>query len=462
MEKKLFTVTDLGGGDGGKGGVVHKICVEEGAHTIIKVGGAQAGHGVRTAHGQNFIFAQFGCGTFEGVRTHLSDLMVIEPYRLIREAENLHYKWQIPNPFDYLTIDENVLCVTPFHTFASRLKELHRGKNPKGTVGVGVGEAVCDAEQYPDLAIYGKDLSHAEILKKKLQKVQENMIVALAPITDSLLELPSEDKEIALEFARLLKDPEMVARTVAEFTALAAKATIVRSDYVENEIFKKEGVVVVESSHGILTDRYYGFHPHTTRLRTIPQKTIEFLERNKYDGEVYKLAVTRAYQIRHGAGPMVTESPMLKEQLLPGSNKDENRWQGKVRVGPLDMVMLQYALDVCGGAHFFDGFAVTWFDQIQKVGRWDICNSYNVTDQTFFEDACTVKVRHGQDDEQLKYQSALAKELFSCTPEVSSHLVAGKTQDELITLCDEVLQKKFGIGLRMISFGPTENEKFCL
>ena len=53
-EKKVFTITDLGGGDGGKGGVVHKVCAVKKAHTVLKVGGAQGSHGVRTTNGESF------------------------------------------------------------------------------------------------------------------------------------------------------------------------------------------------------------------------------------------------------------------------------------------------------------------------------------------------------------------------------------------------------------------------
>lgn len=157
-KKQLFIITDLGGGDGGKGGVVHKVCSVKKAHTVVKVGGAQGSHGVRTLNGQSFNFSQFGCGTFEGVRTHISDLMVIEPYRLLKEAEQLKYEWAIHNIFDYLTIDENALCVTPYHSIASQLRELDRKDHPKGTIGTGVGETFYDAEIYPELAIRAKDI----------------------------------------------------------------------------------------------------------------------------------------------------------------------------------------------------------------------------------------------------------------------------------------------------------------
>ena len=44
--KKIYAVTDLGPGDGGKGSVVHKISCMKRARTILKVGGAQGRHGV--------------------------------------------------------------------------------------------------------------------------------------------------------------------------------------------------------------------------------------------------------------------------------------------------------------------------------------------------------------------------------------------------------------------------------
>src|SRR4030042_4755765 len=124
MTKKVYTVTDLGPGDGGKGGVVHKISTMMRAHTIVKVGGAQGSHGVCTSRGECFAFSQWGCGTFEGTRTYLSPRMVISPEGLLNEADALRYQYGIHNAFDLLTVDERGLCATPYHGIASRLKEM--------------------------------------------------------------------------------------------------------------------------------------------------------------------------------------------------------------------------------------------------------------------------------------------------------------------------------------------------
>ena len=463
MKKEVFIVTDLGGGDGGKGGVVHKISSLKGAHTVVKVGGAQGSHGVRTSSGQKFNFSQFGCGTFEGARTHISKLMLVEPYLLLREAGRLKNEWGIYNIFDYLTIDENALCITPYHTFASRLRELDRKDKPKGTVGIGAGEAVLDSETHPKLTIRVKDLNQPH-LKKILEAVREKKINDLAEIITRVDDLLPEDKALAKEHIELLFEDELIDRIVETFNSLGRQAKIVDSDYLTKKILSQNGTVVIESSHGVLTDRYHGFHPHTTKIRSVPVKTLEMLKDCNYDGEIFKIGVTRAYQIRQGAGPMVTESPGLLETLLPGSSKEENRWQGKERVGPLDLVSLRYSIEVCGGPEFFSGLVVNWFDQIQKNGKWEVCNRYSRADDTnFFTPDGEIKVRRGSDEIQLQYQEELGKQLNKCRPgRITKYDVSQKDQKSLVEFCSEILEDKLGIPVKMISFGPAEKDKICL
>lgn len=458
-DKKTFIVTDLGGGDGGKGGVVHKICVDQKAHTVIKIGGAQGSHGVRTKSGHSFNFSQFGCGTFEGSKTHLSNLMLIEPYRLLQEANELKFRWGIRNIFDQLTIDEDCLCITPFQTFASRLKELHRQNNPKGTVGIGGGETIIDAENYPELSIRAKDLKQNG-LEEKLKEIQRLKIVELEEITDSPENFLNADQKMAADLINLLRDENVAIAAAKNFRQLSEEATIVSRDHCQ-KILKQSGVIVVESSHGILTDRYYGFHPHTTRLRTTPFGVIEMMQELGYDGKIIKIGVSRAYQIRHGAGPMVTESPEMTDRLLPGSNKGENRWQGKVRVGPLDLVSLKYALEVCGNK-FFDGLAITWLDQIQSSGQWSIAEKYtNTKGQEFFNPDGTIRVIRQEGLEQLIHQEKLGNLLSKCQPVITTFDVSGYSQGDLINLVTGTLKDKLQTPIVMVGLGPTEDKKIC-
>lgn len=461
MKKKTFIITDLGGGDGGKGGVIHKVCLETNAHTIVKVGGGQGSHGVRTKRGESFNFSHFGCGTFEGVRTHISRHMVIDPNALMHEGKLLRYEQGISNVFDFLTVEEGVLCTTPFHRIASRLRELSRKENPKGTIGVGIGEAVVDSEIHPDLAIRVGDIRKSN-LRDTLEAVRIEKLKGLQSVIQGTFF--EADRELAIELIRSLQNPDLVRATAESFQKMLSAVHIVGREYLKEKILAHDGVVVVEGSHGILTDRYYGFHPHTTQLRTIPQVPLDLLKEADYTGDVKKLGVTRAYQIRHGAGPMVTEDPEMVEKLLPGSSKEENRWQGKVRVGPLDFVALRYAINVCGGPKFFDGLAVTWLDQIQALGEWKVCNRYTYTgNPTFFSKDREIVVRHGVGTEQLEHQERLGKILRGCRPYVDSYKIDPSfDQERMGSFCGEVLEGALNIPVAMISFGPTEDDKICV
>lgn len=461
-KKKIFTVTDLGGGDGGKGGVVHKICTFMKAHTVIKVGGAQGSHGVRTARGNAFNFSQFGCGALEGTRTYISKNFVVDPLGLIHEGELLKYGCGLRDVFDTITVDKDALCVTPFHRIASQLREMARKENPRGTVGTGVGEAFADREKFPELAIHIKDIGKSQ-LRKMLAEVREQKICEVSSLISSESFLES-DREHAQWLLEALHDPAVVEVTAYKFEKMAQLVKIADTAYLKNNILSRDGVVVVESSHGILTDRYHGFHPHTSKLRTVPaETTFSILKECGYDDEVVRIGVTRAYQIRHGAGPMVTEDPNMLENLLPGSHKDENRWQGKVRVGSLDFVALRYAVNVCGGPEAFDGIAVTWFDQIVKNGVWEICEMYGGAEDPEFFNKGAICVRRGSNAAQLTYQEKLGKLLRMCRPNIIKHHIPSHAdQARLIKLCADVFMKELGIPVSMISFGPTEKDKVCL
>lgn len=459
-EKKLYTVTDLGGGDGGKGGVVHAVSTFRNAHTILKVGGAQGCHGVSTSRGESFTFSQFGCGTFEGVRTHITPLMVIDPLRLMVEGDLLRYEKGILNVFDLLTVDEDCLCAFPYHGIASRLRELSRKENQKGTVGVGIGEAQSDFENHPELSIHVRDLSNPDI-RKKIEALQDFKVMQLAQIIDNLDDLWSEDRESAQREIALLKSETFLDDILVGLKRFMSQVQIVKGSYLNKKILLRDGVIVVESSHGVLTDKYHGFHPYTSRLRTVPHRVTDLLKECNYDGEIIRVGVTRAYQIRHGAGPLVTEMPDLTEKLLPGSCKDENRMQGKVRTGPLDFVALRYAINVCGGPQNFDALAVTWFDQIQVNKIWQLCDSYdNANDPEYFSPEGEILVRRGVGDSQLQHQGQLAKKLFVCKPRIDSIEISPDWEQKMLEeLCVGVLKDKLSAPVRMISFGPTEKNK---
>ncbi len=444
--QKIFTVFDLGPGDGGKGGVIHKLTRHHNAHTVIKVGGAQGSHGVNNGK-KKFAFSQWGCGTLEGVKTHITPLMVISPDGLLSEAESLRYSAGVLDAFDLLTVDEQAICATPYHGIVSRIKEISLKDNPRGTIGTGIGEAYRDSIKYPALTIRASSLSGD--LRHKLGLVREQARATLEEIlrNDDFL---SEDREVLKEETALLRDDGFLDHCVERFAEAGRLLNVVSPNHMKN-IFNQDGVAVVESSHGILTDNKSGLVPHVSAIRTLPRLTNQMLRKAGYEDEIYNVGVHRAYAIRHGAGPLPTADIEMTDALLPGSCKLDNRYQGKVRVGPLDLVLLKYAIDVCGGPDVVDSLAITWFDQILKNGSWKICKRYKNPDDRFFAND-QIKLRRLQNE-------GLAAALFESVPEVSSIGDLPESQRELCRLCHNVLNDELGVSVRLVSFGPTDQDK---
>lgn len=453
MTSKIYIITGLGPGDDGKGGVVHKIATMTNAHTIIKRGGAQGSHGVRTSKGEQFAFSQWGCGTLNGIPTHITAQLVVSPIGLINEANALHSRCGINNPFDLLTVDKNALCATPFHGIASHLNEMARGNNPRGTIGTGVGVSYRDYKRVPEIAIKVRDLKKSNI-KERLAAIRSDVQDKLQPIIQGkFLDSDQEQRDREIE---LLYDDNYLDYIAKKFYEIAGKVNIVGHDYLGDEILSRDGVAVVETSHGVLTDRVVGFSPHTSAIRTLPCFTHKLLEEAGYTGQIINIGVTRAYAFRHGAGPMPTADPKMNEYLLPGSSKDENRFQGKVRVGPLDLVLLRYAIEACGGPASFDGLAITWFDQITANGRWDICNKYSdINASVFFDPEGNIKTNH-------KMREVLTEKLLKCYPKITHKLIdSNASKDELYAVCAETMKELVKVPVRMVSFGPTEMDKVC-
>ena len=64
-----------------------------------------------------------------------------------------------------------------------------------------------------------------------------------------------------------------------------------------------------------------------------------------------QIGVLRSYAVRHGPGPLPTETSVLASVVK--EHNQTNEWQGAVRYGWFDAVLARYALGVNGGVEFF-------------------------------------------------------------------------------------------------------------
>ena len=432
MLDNIYIVTDLGPGDGGKGGVVHALAVRKDASVIIKRGGAQGSHGVRTSAQESFNFSQWGCGTLNGIPTYCSEQMVLSPVGLKNESEALK-RTGIYDPFALLSVDPDCICATPIHTVSSKLEELLRGKNPRGTIGTGVGQAYRMSETMDDdMTIRASELTDRKTIENKLLKQRDCYRERYANITaDNGI---PEDKPLMEENLCLLEDDDFITYILDEFTAVGEKLRFAEL----TSVLSQNGTAIVECSHGVLTDAVEGLKPHVSAIRTLPSFTEQMFRSAGYSGKIFNLAVHRAYEIRHGAGPMPTYDPEFTEKMLPGSHKDENRWQGIIRAGALDINLLRYAVNSCRNTRF-DGLCLTWFDQILRTDRnWRICSDYKA----------------------IKPTPNIIEFLTSVQPIVTDHIIEKPiSSKDLVDFVNRTLQPYIGIPTYMLSVGPTEKDK---
>ncbi len=472
--KKAIVGNGLGFGDDGKGGVTHWLCAQHKAHTVVRIGGPQGAHWVFTANGAKHMHTQFSSGTLAGAATHLSKNMVIEPIGILNEGKSLMYEHGLRGIFNFMTIHEDALVVTPFQAIANRLRELARGANRYGSVGIGVGETVIDAEVMGVAAIRVKDLEQP-YLAKKLEDIRCQKLKDLAEIIAIIDELPEESRDRTREEVAILSSQQSVERTVKKFEELASRVKIVDTDYFADKILNREGTIIFESSQGVLIDRYYGFHPYTTKVRVMPETALALLRECGYDGEVKRLGIMRAYHIRHGAGPFVSENADLTKRL-PDEVNGDHPWQGSFRVGHFDTVAARYAIDACGGSKALDGLVVTCVDRLPVLvssdnlpgsGPLKFCESYigpNDADSFFLAGKGIIKgirVSHGSDDEQLQDQEKLGQLLFQCQPNLSTvcEIPDGISMSDLARLYAKVIAEKLRVPVVAASVGPTERDK---
>jgi adenylosuccinate synthase len=83
------------------------------------------------------------------------------------------------------------------------------------------------------------------------------------------------------------------------------------------------------------------------------------------------VGVLRSHAVRHGAGPLPTESATLRARVE--EHNASNPWQGPVRYGWLDAVLTRYALERCGGV---DVLALTHLDLIERLGSLPVVAAY--------------------------------------------------------------------------------------
>ncbi len=359
-----YIVVDLGFGDAGKGLLTDFLVRYCPADLVVRYnGGAQAGHNVVTADGHHHTFSQFGSGTFiPHVKTYLSRHVVVHPTALLVEGDILERKG-VQNPFARIRLSDQALVITPFHQTANRIREIVRGANRHGSCGVGVGETVEDALLYPSNRILAGELNKPDLLQRKLRSIRNQK-------REQVAELCQEHPfETSREFEVFERDD--VIDTWISTIARIGELGLVVPDSILEQWLQESDNVVFEGAQGILLDEDAGFPPFVTWSRCTSANALEIINEMIPSSEVFKIGVMRSYAVRHGPGPLPTETDILNP--IVSEHNAYNEWQGNVRYGWFDSILARYALSVIGRV---DMLAVTHLDVLADLKSWKYCVGY--------------------------------------------------------------------------------------
>jgi adenylosuccinate synthase len=459
MAHKAIIVTDISYGDAGKGTTVDFLVREASSAVVIRhSGGAQAAHNVHLADGTHHTFSQFGSGSLvPGTRTHLSRYMLINPLNMFTEANALIRKG-FPDIWERTTVDGDALVITPWQISANRLRELSRGKGAHGSCGQGVGETASDGIRFPDEVIRVRDLTSPRLC----QKLEVFRLTKYEDILHELMGTMPIGVAAKMEWD-VFSDDRMTSLLASAYKQWAMLVSVVDAGYLET-LERQHELMVFEGAQGVLLDEWHGFHPYTTWSTTTHDNALTMLDEIDFQAEVTRLGVMRAYTTRHGAGPMVTEDARLTAQL-PDTHNDTGRWQGGFRVGHLDLVAHQYALNACNGA---DGLVVTGLDRLAPLTQWLYCPQYDYSggadaQAELFDsnvDGNVIGIKPSSKGD-LARQERLTNALLSSSPRYSSVDLTSNfpaDADHLLHLIED----SFGIPVTLASYGPTADAKRAL
>ena len=358
MDSRYASILGLGFGDCGKGIFVDALTRRWQPHTVVRFsGGAQAGHNV-VAPDRHHTFSQFGAGTLvPGTRTVLLDPMVFHPTALLAEAEALA-RIGVDDALPRLTIDAQCRITTPYHQAAGRLREHLRGAVAHGTCGVGVGETVRHAFEYPEQVLRYGDFSQGSPVDKLLA-IRETLLAELEPLSAGTPEL------------EILRNQPLAGRWLNSVRALARQCPPASIERISAQL-KEPGCVLFEGAQGVLLDEWRGFHPHTTWSSITTAAVASAASRFELAAPIEHYGVLRTYLTRHGVGPLPTHDESL-DGRLPEIHNSGDGWQGRFRRGHPDAVLLRYGLEAVGP---LSGLLVSHLDVFDRGVSLKWCERY--------------------------------------------------------------------------------------
>ncbi len=312
----MKAVIGMGFGDEGKGRVVDYICSKVDDPRVIRYsGGHQAAHHVITED-KDHVFHNFGSGTFQNAPTMWSRFCTVEPMGLMREYKDLKYYGIEPT----LYIDRRCPVTTPYDIQANFERE---AKLRHGSCTAGFGNTIQREEDFYHLR-FG-DLFNETVFKIKMDQISRYYYYSQ--------NVSNEFIENFLKACKEITDEKLCSIAPIEFFKHSEGWD---RPYWDNIIF--------EGSQGLLLDQHFGFFPNVSRSNIGSKNIMKLLGA---DVPLDYFLVTRAYQTRHGNGPMTNEDIAHNIKENPYELNFESAGMGKFKRSILDLDLLKYSIYGC-------------------------------------------------------------------------------------------------------------------
>ncbi len=346
-----IVVVGLQWGDEGKGKIVDWLA--EKADVVVRFqGGQNAGHTIKTSN-QTFKLSQLPSGILRpGKIGVIGSGVVLDPFSLIREIENIEEKGISITPKN-LVIAENTSLLLPIHIEMDRIREERLGKGKIGTTGKGIGPAYED--RVGRRAVKVGDLKDANDLSKALDKLVNHHNILRKGLGVS----KTRTEEL---FQQLNK--------IAPLISGYAKSTW----WISQNLTKTGKMVLFEGAQGTFLDIDHGTYPFVTSSSTVAGNAATGSAVGPRDLG-FVLGICKAYQTRVGEGPFPTELFDDDGTTLAAKGHEFGTVTGRPRrCGWIDIPMVKMACTLSG----VDGIALMKMDVLDEFDEVKIGIGYRL------------------------------------------------------------------------------------
>ena len=345
---KVNVVIGTNWGDEGKGRVTDYLS-QTCEIAVRATGGNNAGHTIKVNE-TKFAMRLIPSGILSNKTIAIiGNGVVLNPKVLIDEINMLK-----ENEIDvdkFLKISDKAHIIFPYHCELDLMLENKR-KNKIGTTKNGIGPTYCDKFERSGIRV--EDL-YKDNFKELLQTQVSNK--------NELLVLNGFD---ALDF-------EQIYDNYVEYAKILKPYVCDTITLLHNYI-KEDKNIVVEGAQATLLDIDFGSYPYVTSSNPTIGGILTGTGISARDiGDVY--GVAKAYSSRVGEGPYVTEEDNEIGDKIRELGHEFGTVTGRPRrCGWLDLVALQYAIDL-NGINYLN---INHLDTIGKFDKFKVCIAYLV------------------------------------------------------------------------------------